>query len=271
MLFDAATNRERRIRRMRRGVVTSGELHRDMGRAVVAMITLTYRPDVAWRPEHISAALQNWRRELGGRPLRYVWVMELTKRGVPHYHVLVWLPGGARLEKPDQSGAWPHGWSRIELARNAVGYLVKYATKGTDGYSIPRGARLFGVGGLDAARRRVRSWHMLPRYVRTQCSPSDRVRRARGGGWLSPVSGEFWRAWAECSVEAEFGGERLTFWAEKGTVAIGCLATGALFMHEEQARRLMAYLWTEAQAYLGPEINSGKITELRLAFENERR
>src|SRR5690606_16986167 len=129
----------------------------------------TYRPDAAWRPEHISQALAAWRKEMRGRRLRYVWVLELTKAGKPHYHVMVWLPAGVLLEKPDRSGAWPHGMSRIEWARNAVGYLVKYASKGTDGINLPRGARLFGVGGLNADSRLKRAWAMLPRYQRLRC------------------------------------------------------------------------------------------------------
>src|SRR5690349_8860018 len=69
----AAFNAERRLRRMRRGVVAGGELHREeRGAACVAvMITLTYRPDVNWRREHISSCLAHWRDELRGRKLRY--------------------------------------------------------------------------------------------------------------------------------------------------------------------------------------------------------
>lgn len=234
MRFDAATNQERRLRRMRRGVVTSAELQREMGTAVVAMITLTYRPDASWSPQHISACLQHWRDDLHGRKLRYVWVMELTKRGVPHYHVLVWLPGGARLSKPDQSGAWPHGWSRIEIARNPVGYLVKYASKGTSGNGIPRGARLFGVGGLDAGRRVIRSWKMLPRYMRSQCSAEDRVRRMAGGGWVSRVSGEWWPAFEELAAQT-YDGEHVTYWGPKGTVCLGPIDGGGVFCDERDA------------------------------------
>lgn len=192
----AAFNAERRLRRMRRGVITGGELHREERGAScrAVMITLTYRPDINWRSEHISQCLAHWRDELRGRKLRYVWVMELTKAGRPHYHVVVWLPIGLRLEKPDRSGAWPHGMTRIEVARNAVGYLVKYATKGTDGVNLPRGARMFGVGGLSADSRVKRAWAMLPRYQRVRCEPGDRVARLRGGGWIARETGEYWPA-----------------------------------------------------------------------------
>lgn len=192
----AAFNAQRRLSRMRRGVIAGGELHRDEAGAsiIVLMITLTYRPDVEWRPEHISSCLTAWREELGVQRLRYVWVLELTKAGRPHYHVVIWLPSDRRLRMPDRSGAWPHGMSRTEVARNPVGYLVKYATKGTDGGKLPRGARLFGVGGLSAAGRIKRAWRMLPRYQRVRCEADELVRRMKGGGWISRVTGEWWPA-----------------------------------------------------------------------------
>lgn len=203
-----AFNAQRRLSRMRRGVIAGGELHRDEvpHSSIVLMITLTYRPDVEWRREHISSCIAHWRAELGGK-LRYVWVLELTKAGRPHYHVVVWLPAGKRLQMADRSGAWPHGMTRTEVARNPVGYLVKYATKGTDGQKLPRGARLFGVGGLSPAARIARAWRMLPRYQRVRCEPEDRVRRRRGGGWFSRVTGEWWPpadwSWREVTLGAQ--------------------------------------------------------------------
>lgn len=208
----AALNARRRLSRMRRGVITGGELHRDEcgSTSIVLMVTLTYRPDVEWRREHISECLAAWREELRGRKLRYVWVLELTKAGRPHYHVVVWLPSDRRLRMPDRSGAWPHGMSRTEVARNPVGYLVKYATKGTEGTKFPRGAHLFGVGGLSPAARVVRAWRMLPRYQRVRCEPADRVRRRRGGGWFSKVTGEWWPSvsWSDWLREVTGGIQR---------------------------------------------------------------
>lgn len=196
-------NVQRRLSRMRRGVVAAGELHREERGAhgVAVMVTLTYRPDALWKPTHISECLAHWREELRGRKLRYVWVLELTQAGKPHYHVLLWLPIGVRLAMPDKSGAWPHGMTRIERARNAVGYLVKYASKGTDGVNLPKGARLFGVGGLSADSRLRKAWAMLPRYQRERCSVEDRCIRLRGGGWVSRDTGEYWPA-AELVITA---------------------------------------------------------------------
>ena len=36
--------------------------------------------------------------------IHYVWVLELTKRGRPHYHVLFWLPKGVSMPKADKQG-----------------------------------------------------------------------------------------------------------------------------------------------------------------------
>jgi len=120
-----------------------------------------------------------------GRPDE--WVIETTKRGVPHYHLLFWVPHGTRIPKPDESGHWPHGMSRIEVARRAVGYIVKYATKGTD-HELPRGARLFGCGG-DRSARHLAHRAGLPRWLRESASPGVRCIRVTGAGWLEVETG----------------------------------------------------------------------------------
>lgn len=196
-------NESRRLRRMRRGVVAAAQLlQQEAPRSWAAMVTLTYRPGVRWSPRHVSEFCKRARDSLArssGDRCRYVWVLELTKAGVPHYHVLFWLPPGVMLPKPDRAGWWPHGSSRVERARNAVGYLVKYVSKGAAGlasssYQLPRGARLFGLGGLSAEARHQKAWRMLPRYIRLQVLAEDRVRRAAGGGWVAPFTGEWWPA-----------------------------------------------------------------------------
>jgi hypothetical protein len=126
------------------------------------------------------------RRDL---PFRYVWVMELTQAGIPHYHAVIFLPFGRSLPKPDKQGWWPHGMTRIEWARNAVGYLAKYASKGQGG-DFPKGARLYSSGGLDNAQRSIRSWWMLPGWIRELWGSEHRPRKAKGGGFLSRLTGE---------------------------------------------------------------------------------
>lgn len=182
---------------MKRGVLTAGRLLQEeaQGRGWCAMVTLTYKPGSRWHPRHIAEFTKRCRSYLGRRRARarYVWVLETTRAGVPHYHCLVWLPFGIKLPKPDVVGWWPHGLSQIQKARSALGYLAKYLSKGQDD-PLPRGSRLHGSGGLTAEGRRCRSWHLLPRYIRSKVTPEDRAKRCPGGGWVSRDTGEWWPA-----------------------------------------------------------------------------
>jgi hypothetical protein len=162
------------------------------------MLTLTYREQGAWNPRHVSETLDHIRKYLGrrGEVLRGVWVAELTQRGRVHYHLLLWLPRGTTLPKPDKQGWWRHGSTRIEWARSGVGYMVKYASKGDSVERFPRGLRLHGRCGLELVQRRRVAWHCLPRYVRehfTECGAW--VVRAYGGGWVDRGTGEWLEAW----------------------------------------------------------------------------
>lgn len=106
--------------------------------------------------------------------------------------ILLWLPKGVTLPKPDKQGWWPWGHTRIEWARRPVGYLVKYASKGRDGLGFPKGARIHGCSGLDRERRSERAWCLSPGWVR-DLWPEWQVepRRAKGGGWVAKASGEW--------------------------------------------------------------------------------
>ncbi|MBL8642974.1 MAG: hypothetical protein JNK21_03495 [Rhodospirillaceae bacterium] len=138
-----------------------------------------------------------------GFPARYVWVLELTKRNRPHYHVLVWLPKGRTLPKPDKRGWWPHGMTRIEWARNAIGYVAKYASKldAVQAQHIPRGARMCGLGGASRAARVEVRWWKLPLWVRefwpTIC---DTVKTL--GGYARRDTGEWLRSPWKVSIDA---------------------------------------------------------------------
>ena len=167
------------------------------------MVTCTYRPDTRWQPRHISVFLKlarQWLKRRGHR-FRYAWVAELTKAGVVHYHVVFWLPPRVKLPMPDDAGWWPHGSTRIEFAERPVGYLAKYASKGSEGQRLPRSARMYGAGGFCELLRQRRAWLMSPLYVRARCNPSDRPVRAKGGGWVLRSTGDwfpsFWRVVAK--------------------------------------------------------------------------
>jgi hypothetical protein len=198
-------NRERRLKMMRQGIMTQARLLEEQfagEKHWVLMNTLTYAPGKAWQSDHISTftdRLRKWavRR---GVTIGYTWALELTKRGIPHYHVLVWVKNYYKLPMADKAGWWTHGMTRVEVARCAVGYIAKYASKGFDG-ELPRGARLHGHGGLDSVRKLEKRWWMLPSYARNRYTPDDNVIRCAGGGFVSRQTGE-WIAseWLLCSV-----------------------------------------------------------------------
>lgn len=154
-------------------------------------ITLTYRGIDGYRGRHISEYLNELRRTVAF-PLRYVWVLELQRRGAPHYHLVLWVPRGERIPMPDRSGMWRHGSSQVERARSPIAYIMKYASKGTETDAIPRGARICGGGGLGTFGRMVVRWWLLPAYQRVRCTIEDNVHRLRGGGWVSFATGEYW-------------------------------------------------------------------------------
>ena len=182
---------------MKRGVLTAGRLMQEEAtgggfRFRVAMLTLTYRPEASWDRRHVTHLIKSIREYLRriGHRFRYVWVLENTQAGRPHYHLLIWMPRGITLPKPDTRGWWPHGFSRIEWARSALGYLAKYASKGSD-QAFPKGARLHGNGGLSPAGRSERAWWRAPNWVREVFSVEDRPRPAPGGGWVARRTGEW--------------------------------------------------------------------------------
>ena len=185
-----------RNRRKKCGTITAARLLQEQMqeggfRYKVAMVTLTYALVDSWRPQHVRAFLRICREYLRRRGVdfRYTWVAELQKRGAVHYHILIWLPKGLTLPKPDKRRWWVFGSTSIEWTRNAVGYIAKYAGKEDDISRFPKGLRICGTGGLDKKRRMERRWWLSPAWVRREFAISDDVRRAKGGGYVSE-SGE---------------------------------------------------------------------------------
>ena len=196
-------NRIKRVRRMTRGVIHTArvmsESLRSRGIAYrSAFITLTYAPEVKWSPLHIAMLLDHYRKWCLRRRVefRYVWVMELTQAGRPHYHIVAFLPPGITPPLPDKQGWWPHGKTQAKWARSPVGYLAKYASKGSDGRGeLPKGARLWGSGGVSRELRPALRWALAPSWVRfLSGDPSEPVRKrvaAKDGDswWEFPTRG----------------------------------------------------------------------------------
>lgn len=188
-----------RLRGMKHAVVTAGRLIqegvvRGGFRYRAAMLTFTYACVEDWQPLHISQALEAIREYMRrrGHSMLGVWVAELQERGAVHYHIVLWLPLRFKLPLADKRGWWRHGMTCSEWARNAVGYLVKYASKGTGAHQFPRGCRIHGAMGLNKVQRMERRWWRMPKYIRERWTDWNLdVRRHVGGGFLSRVTGEW--------------------------------------------------------------------------------
>ena len=198
-----------RVFRLRKSVMTAARLINDRTvfpannphgwRYRPFMITLTYRDGVEWRPEHISGflhAMQAWAVRQTGSRFPYLWVMELTKKGRPHFHVLIWAPARLTIPKPDKRGWWKHGsrsaGSRVERVRNSVGYVAKYASKfASQDAEFPPTARSDGVGGVTAWERRGIAWWKMPKDLRDDKGEGVNLwHRCPGGGWYNPETRE---------------------------------------------------------------------------------
>lgn len=186
---------------MRRAVKASARAIQEVAlagaaRCVPWLITLTYREVDGWRARHVSGyldCLRKWAHRQGFE-IPYVWVAELQQRGAVHYHVVAWVPARLQVPKGDKRGWWPHGMTQRVRARKPVGYLMKYASKGTGATSFPRSLRLHGAGGLTAAGRAVRFWLRLPTWIARQARTFQRVTRLPGGFWLLEDTGELVRS-----------------------------------------------------------------------------
>lgn len=203
-----------RVFRLRKSVMTTARLVNDRlktpsknpngWRFTPVMVTYTYRPGVLWEKEHVAKAvdaMQAWATRLCGFRLPYLWVMELTKAGVPHYHLIVWMPSRFQMPKHDKRGWWPHGSTRVERVKNAVGYVAKYASKfASKDAEFPKSARIHGTGGLTAFERRVVAWWKLPKDLRHGTEGSCVWRRAPGGGWFNPETRQ--RVFPQWKIEA---------------------------------------------------------------------
>jgi hypothetical protein len=190
---------------MRRRVLTGARLHASQAsKWRAAFLTVSYRPDVEWDRRHISECLRPMRQWLKRRGIRcrYLWVAEIQEKRKArdpdfhcvHYHVIIWLPWGIELPKLDMRGWWPHGMTKMEWARSPVGYVAKYASKDDGAFALPKGARMYGVGGLEGEALDEARWWAFPGWLREQVTVGEQVRRQIGGGWLNCATGELYRS-----------------------------------------------------------------------------
>lgn len=201
-------NLKMRCSRLRKNLGVSAKLlSESKGRCW--MLTLTYADANGWKPTHIRDCLRHLRQWLWRSfkwRLRYLWVMETQDRKsgpqkgqfAPHYHPVIWVPHQVSQFdlRMDERGWWPHGLTNAVKAIAPVRYVMKYASKFDSVGSFPKGARCYGIGGLDQVGRSIRSWLNLPSFVQGRASIACNWRRSKGGGWQSP-SGQWWPSeWA---------------------------------------------------------------------------
>lgn len=168
------------------------------------MLTMTYARVEGWDAQHVAYAirlLRQWLKRAYGWRLRYLWVMETKVRksgdqkghSAPHYHLVVWVPHQVKREdlELDSKGWWPHGLTNAVKAVAPVKYVMKYSSKFDNEGAFPKGARIYGIGGLDSTGAACRRWINWPAFVQGNSAAGDRSRRATGGGWVIGSTGEW--------------------------------------------------------------------------------
>lgn len=190
----ASSNTDRRLRHMQAGVRSSAQmiiadLQERNVRYRSAFITTTYREGAVWDRRDISTMLAHYRKwaKRRGAWVRYVWTLEATKRGRPHYHVVLFLPRGVTPPLPDKQGWWSKGCTNAKWARSPIGYISKYASKGANSV-LPPGARLWGCSALGAEGRCRLLWHLAPSWLRRLVPFDEGVRRFRQW-WVNATTG----------------------------------------------------------------------------------
>jgi len=190
----ASDNTRRRLVHMQAGVRASARMISDDLQATgtryrSALVTTTYRDGAVWDRRDISRLLTHYRKWAQRRNvwIRYVWTLELTKAGRPHYHIVLFLPRGVTPPLPDKQGWWSKGCTNAKWARSPVGYISKYASKGTTG-DLPHGARLWGCSSFSIAGRCRLLWHLAPFWLR-RLVPFDEGLRRVGAWWVNATTG----------------------------------------------------------------------------------
>lgn len=189
-------NQARRLRQMRSGVIEAARsIEAELQSANIhyraALVTLTYRDGAVWSPRDVNDLLAHYRKWATRRGvwIHYVWTLELTKTGRPHYHILIFLPRGVTPPLPDKQGWWRKGSTNAKWARYAVRYIAKYASKGFGGdFSLPPNAHIWGCSRLTSQALGRLRWCQAPTWLKKLVPYEEGVRRV-GRWWVNLTTG----------------------------------------------------------------------------------
>jgi hypothetical protein len=189
----ASGKRKSAARKKLKRVIREQQRYARTARLRAVALTLTYRDSKPFSPKHISAFLDRLRRALKriGHILPYAWVLESASH--LHYHLILWLPRGYVLDHAKLAKWWPWGSTWLEACRSVKAW-GRYIAKFDSTAKLPKGARLYGYGGLDGVGKTAVSRVGLPRWLQALLPAGHRARRCAGGGWADLVTGEIHRS-----------------------------------------------------------------------------
>ncbi|NKA35782.1 inovirus Gp2 family protein [Ralstonia solanacearum] len=189
------SSKKRRSKARRRVLQATEELRRFAlgARLRAVVLTLTFANDASFSPRHISAFLACVRQMLKrrGHVLPYAWVLERAAR--LHYHLVLWLPRDISLDRERLKKWWPWGSTWTQGCRSVKAWGRYMAKLGGMAF-LPKGARVFGYGGLDASGKRAVQRVALPQWLRSLVPIDARVRAFPSGGWVDADTGEHYRS-----------------------------------------------------------------------------
>jgi hypothetical protein len=190
-------NRAARISRMNKRVFSWAESIKPVtdknSGCQMLMIGLTYKPGQEWKANDIRDYIIKLKRRVGIKNIiGMARVGELQERGAVHYHIVIVVKKGVWIPKPDKSGLWWHGSSKVEVARSPF-YLVSYTKKKYQKEGIfPKGIRMYEVWINPEYITLLERWHFrlstLPAWLKAEIiKDTDKLgekwNRLTGGGW----------------------------------------------------------------------------------------
>lgn len=170
--------------------------------------TLTYKEDPGQSrcKRDLDVLARRWTREFG--VCRWVWKMEFQRRGVPHFHIIAWVPHTHTLGQVRKWlwAAWEEtaqqGESlRVDLesvrSKSPASYFVSYARSDKEiQHRLPElwsgGGRWWGVRGMSpqwsrrqlSPREFVAARRVLVRYRRSRSRKKFRSPKGLNGCWV---------------------------------------------------------------------------------------